>query len=458
MMNKTHLRPAALQFVCSCAALLMLGTAQAATLVVDSTQDPGLPNDSSCTLREAVAAINNLADDAADCTAAGSYGSDDRIDLTGLSGDIQLLATAGEIDITQPMTLTGPGADQLTVHGNKLIPASRIFNIGSNAATTLVGLHLADGATTGSQQAGGAVLSYSNLTVRNCAFTGNSTQGVESYGGAIAVVSIARLTNTTVSGNQTGGATAGGGGVAAAGGLVLTNSTVSGNHTSGLGAKGGGVIVVGNVLINNSTLANNSAASAVDGISVDTGSSGFFIVNNTIIAQAGAAAGETACNRKVDAGNNNLATDTSCTGVAATASSINLGPLANNGGSTQTHALQPGSAAIDAGKADICADASLAGQDQRGITRPQDGDGDGNAVCDIGSYELVGSSGGGSSSGGSSGGSSSGGSSGSGGLGGDGGGGCSMAPQGHNGLGALLLLVLGAGLWRCQQRIRLGRD
>ena len=62
-----------------------------------------------------------------------------------------------------------------------------------------------------------------------------------------------------------------------------------------------------------------------------------------------------------------------------------LGLLADNGGPTQTHALLAGSPAIDAGD-----NAACPATDQRGVARPQDGDGDGAAVCDIGAYELGG--------------------------------------------------------------------
>ena len=58
-------------------------------------------------------------------------------------------------------------------------------------------------------------------------------------------------------------------------------------------------------------------------------------------------------------------------------------PLAYNGGSTPTHALAPGSPAIDAGGL-VCPET-----DQRGVGRPADGDGDGIALCDIGSFEFV---------------------------------------------------------------------
>ena len=60
-----------------------------------------------------------------------------------------------------------------------------------------------------------------------------------------------------------------------------------------------------------------------------------------------------------------------------------LGPLADYGGGTFTHALLPSSPAIDTGDNDNCPPF-----DQRGMPRPQDGDGDGEAICDVGSYEY----------------------------------------------------------------------
>ncbi|MDX1437870.1 MAG: choice-of-anchor Q domain-containing protein, partial [Anaerolineales bacterium] len=53
------------------------------------------------------------------------------------------------------------------------------------------------------------------------------------------------------------------------------------------------------------------------------------------------------------------------------------------GGSTPNHALSPSSPAVDVGDNGFCP-----GTDQRGASRPYDGDGDGQAVCDIGAYEY----------------------------------------------------------------------
>jgi hypothetical protein len=67
-----------------------------------------------------------------------------------------------------------------------------------------------------------------------------------------------------------------------------------------------------------------------------------------------------------------------------------LGPLQNNGGPTQTHALVAGSPAIDAGNPGGCLDSTGAAlqTDQRGLPRTFDGNRDGRAVCDIGAFEL----------------------------------------------------------------------
>lgn len=61
-----------------------------------------------------------------------------------------------------------------------------------------------------------------------------------------------------------------------------------------------------------------------------------------------------------------------------------LGPLADNGGFTQTHALAEGSPAIDAGHLGLCPNT-----DQIGVIRPVDGNLDGKSDCDIGAYEYV---------------------------------------------------------------------
>ena len=74
-----------------------------------------------------------------------------------------------------------------------------------------------------------------------------------------------------------------------------------------------------------------------------------------------------------------------------------LGALDDYGGPTPTHALRQGSPAIDTGDSSWLPEIVLherpvetvADVDQRGVERPQDGDGDGIARADIGSFETA---------------------------------------------------------------------
>ena len=222
---------------------------------------------------------------------------------------------------------------------------------------------------------GGIYTNYGNLTVINSTIHGNSA----SYngGGILNVGYTTTIINSTLSNNS---AELGGGIRSDMGNLIIINSTLSAN-TASLG--GGGVgNNVGTFSSINSTFSGNSSEF---GGSIWT--YGDVTLSNTIIANSPSGGDCGIISGVITDGGHNLDSDDTC-GLDEANGSIPgvdplLGPLQDNGGPTFTHALLPDSPAIDAGD-----DAQCPPTDQRGVPRPIDGDGDGNPVCDIGSFEF----------------------------------------------------------------------
>ena len=174
--------------------------------------------------------------------------------------------------------------------------------------------------------------------------------------------------------------------------VALRNSTVTGNTAT----DGGGIAAgSGTATISFSTVDGNSASGSVFynsslGGNLENTDSGNFVLDNSIVADGSVGNGGpgTDCNGPsgfTSNGHNLFDSSDSGAQCAAVGSDLNgspdLGPLQDNGGPTQTLALQAGSPAIDAADDSPCA-AETGRVDQRGVARPQ------GPHCDIGAYEA----------------------------------------------------------------------
>ena len=214
---------------------------------------------------------------------------------------------------------------------------------------------------------GGGIYNEGTATLTNVTLSGNET--TEDSGGGISnFYGNVTLTNATLSGNRALNFY-GGGIYNGNGDIILTNVTLSGS----LAYRGGGIYNNDTATLVNVTLSGNSATQSGGGIQLGSGT---LNISNTIIAKGAQGAN---C-LGFGGGSFNLSNDNSC-GFGAgrdNVANLNLGPLANNGGSTQTHLPGSGSAAIDTGTGIACPS-----KDQRGVDRPK------GLACDVGSVEVV---------------------------------------------------------------------
>lgn len=301
------------------------------------------------------------------------------------------------IIISKDVTIVGAGAAKTIINGNDAdqLAVMRLFDpytariSGVTIQNGGIGFHnggnlvLTDSIVTnnGASSFGGGINvdADATLELRNVIVSNNRAQG----GGGIYKNGAGRMTitNVTITGNS---ATYGGGIYNASTDTTLTNVTISGNQAAtscgGDFCGGGAITSFGDITLTNVTITHNS-----DGLKGGT-YVGTFTLKNTIIANSTASTNCAAGVRITSAGHN-LDSGTTC-GIVGPGDMQNtmplLGPLTNNGGFTPTHALPVGSPAIDAGDNTGCP-----ATDQRGISRPADGNGDGTAICDIGAYEML---------------------------------------------------------------------
>ncbi len=262
---------------------------------------------------------------------------------------------------------------------------NRIFSVSAGANVTLLGLTLTGGNVAGAtvSGSGGAIYNAGSLTAARCTFTENtasasggairnaatlaltdctlSANNAGANGGALTNDSTASFTRCTFSGNTSDATGTAGGAINHAFGalsLTLTHCTITGNSvTSGAGTGGGGIRNRGsNLTLNYCLIAGNT--NAITGAGTDVNSNVAYTLGGANLIQTAVTGGGPA------------------TGPAPITTAPTLGTLANNGGPTQTHALLPGSAGIDA------ATGSTATADQRGIVI--------SGTPDLGAFEFVG--------------------------------------------------------------------
>jgi CSLREA domain-containing protein len=212
------------------------------------------------------------------------------------------------------------------------------------------------------------------------------------YGGAAMYIQSADVTisNSTLMGNE---GTAGGAIYGNAGTLTVINSTLTDNTaTSNQSWYGGGAIYSYgvNVTLRNSTLVNNQAPNSEGGaIKQETSqyTSGSTTLVNTIVANNTASLGIDCAGTITSLGNNLVGDWSGCDYVAGNGELLGdpgLDALVDEGTAGRIYyPLLSTSQAIDMGSNVDCE-----ATDQPGTTRPLDGNGDGNAVCDIGAYEY----------------------------------------------------------------------
>ena len=93
---------------------------------------------------------------------------------SGLHGTITL--AGGQLDITQNLTILGPGADLLTVSGGN---SSRVFEVAPKVTATISGLTISNGTADANNALpywgdGGGIANFVAMTMSGCTVTGDT--------------------------------------------------------------------------------------------------------------------------------------------------------------------------------------------------------------------------------------------------------------------------------------------
>ncbi|MEW5986604.1 MAG: choice-of-anchor Q domain-containing protein [Chloroflexota bacterium] len=259
------------------------------------------------------------------------------------------------------------GSDVVSIHTSILSDnragahGGAIYQQGGGSATVVITDSTLDGnwATHG-----GAIYTYylGDVNLYDSSLTNNTA----TFGGAVYDYYFATVTATNVTLSANTALVGGGIYVQENASLQLFNATVSGNKAE----MGGGLYNQTSVTTMRNTLLAGNTGSSPDCYGSVT-SDGYNLLGNNSGCDFTPAAGD-----QIGTPDNPI--------------DPLLGPLQDNGGPTLTHALLPGSPAVDAGDPAGCTDdqGNLLTTDQRGFERPQDGDGNGSVICDVGAFEA----------------------------------------------------------------------
>lgn len=322
--------------------------------------------DNALSLREAIGMAN------------ANPGEDEIVFAEDANGSIDLVF--GQLSITDSVSIHGNGATHTIINGQH---SSRVFDVTSSVGfVVLDSVSVTNGQTSGTGESGGGIRSLGGtLIVSNSEITGNATTGPQSHGGGLfAQNGDISIIASTIAANSTSGLNSGGSGVRVESGVLsVQNSTVSGNSAGSTSAVGGAISVNGGALaVSSSTLVFNSSASTTQpGGGIFANNADVTLINSILAANTNATAPDlyrisgTLSIQNTLVGSNQgtslteaQSPDANGNLIGSSAAPINplVGPLADNGGRTLTHALQATSPAIDRGLASLAFDSS----DQRG--------------------------------------------------------------------------------------------
>ena len=213
------------------------------------------------------------------------------------------------------------------------------------------------------ERMGGGIINDGALTLDSSTVNSNTVSGhFSGFGGGLINNGEAHIINSTISSNHNFVATSayGGGGILTTGHLTVTASTLTGNSPFGIDTAFLAANPVATATVKQLVLAMNTADFHGGLQSLGYNVIGIAPPDSVMMPSTG-----------------------DQIGTALAPIDPRLGPLANNGGKTQTQALQPGSPALDLIPPSSCAVAV----DQRGVARPQ------GFACDAGAFEANSSSG-----------------------------------------------------------------